>query len=256
VALPLKLWRPGRFDGVALVAGSAAPDAYYALNGYVAVPPTHNLPGLFWFGLPVALLATALVRWAAPVVGAHLPARPGWLALRDYGVLGRVHHPWHVTVWSALLGAATHVAWDGFTHNPSTRHGWAARLVPGLEQEAWSGMPWWLVAQHASTVAGAAVALAMAIHIGRRRLLRTWHGRPPRFPRTPALFWPVAAAVALLYPVTWPLLRYRHATYVQGVRIIWTVALALLAAAAACRLAAQVRPSRPSRPAAVGREAP
>ena len=240
-ALPLKLWWPRRFDGVALVAGSAAPDAYYALNGYLVVPPTHNLPGLFWFSLPVALLTTALVRWAAPVVAAHLPGRPRWLALPDYGVLGRVRHPWYVTAWSALLGAATHVVWDGFTHDPGSRHGWAARLVPGLKQEAWAGIPWWLVAQHASTVVGAAVVVAVAVHIGRRRLLVDWHGEPPRVTRTPVVFWSVAAVVAALYPLTWPLLRYPYATYVQGVRMICTVAFALAAAAAAARLAARTR---------------
>jgi hypothetical protein len=112
--LPFKLAWPRRFDGVALVVGTAAPDMYYALNGYVVVPPTHNLAGLFWFALPVTLLATALIRRAAPVVAAHLPAWPGWLALPDYGVLGRVRHRWYVTVYSALLGAATHVAWDGW----------------------------------------------------------------------------------------------------------------------------------------------
>lgn len=245
-ALPLKLWRPRRFDGVALVAGSAAPDAYYALNGYLAVPPTHNPPGLFWFSLPVALLGTVLVRWAAPVVAAHLPARPAWLALPDYGVLGRVRHRWYVTAWSALLGAGTHVVWDGFTHNPDARHGWAAARVPGLAREAWAGTPWWLFLQHASTVVGAVVAVAVAVHIGRGRLLRAWHGGPPPATRAPRLFWPVAAAVAALYPVTWPVLRYRDAAYVQGVRMIVTVALSLLAAAAAVRLAARMRAPRPA----------
>jgi hypothetical protein len=44
------------------VAGSAAPDAYYALNGFLVVPPTHNLAGLLWFALPVAVAAT----WRVP----------------------------------------------------------------------------------------------------------------------------------------------------------------------------------------------
>jgi hypothetical protein len=239
--LPLKLWRPNRFDGVALVAGSAAPDMYYAFNGFVAVPPTHNLAGLFWFGLPVALVATWLIRWAAPTVAAHLPSRPAFLALPDYGVLGAVRHPWYVTVWSVLLGAASHIVWDGFTHSPEGTNGWGATLVPRLTTEPWPGLPWWFVAQHASTVLGALVTVAIAIHLGRRRLLRTWHGRPPPVPRMPRVFWPVAAGVAAIYPLTWPLLPYRWATYVQGVRMIWAVALAMLAGAAAVTLWQRVR---------------
>jgi hypothetical protein len=234
--LPLKLWRPNRFDGVALVAGSAAPDLYYALNGFVAVPPTHNLPGLFWFGLPVALIATWLIRWAAPTVAAQLPSRPTFLALPDYGVLGLVRHPWYVTVTSALLGAASHIMWDGFTDSPDGPNGWGATLVPVLATEVRPGLTWWLVAQHSSTVLGAVVTLALAVYLGRRRLLRAWHGRPPPVPRTHWVFWPVAAGVAGLHPLTWPFLPYRWATYVQGVRMICAVALAMLTGAAAATL--------------------
>lgn len=242
--LPLKLWRPRWFDGVALVAGSAAPDAYYALNGFVVWPATHNLPGLFWFALPVALVATWLVRWAAPVVAAHLPARPDWLALPDYGVLGRVRHRWYVTGYSALLGGLTHIAWDGFTHSPLAGHGWGVRLLPVLTSEVAPGWPLWLLAQHASTVLGAVGVAGMAALIGRRRLLRAWHGRPPRLPRTPWLFWPPVVAVVLAYVITWPLLPFQYATYVQGVRMIETTMLAMLAGALVVRLAGPRAPNR------------
>lgn len=247
--LPLKLWRPRWFDGVALVTGSAAPDMYYGLNGFVVVPPTHNLAGVFWFGLPVALVAAWLLRWAAPTVAAHLPSRPASLALPDYGVLGRVRHRWYVTVWSALLGAASHVAWDGFTHSPDARYGWGVRLLPALTEQPADGWPWWLIAQHTSTVLGAAVALALAAYLGRHRLLRAWHGPPPAVPRTPWVFWPVAAAVAALYPLTWPHLPYQHATYVQGVRMLWAVAFALLAGAAAATFTRRLAARRTARTA-------
>lgn len=242
--LPLKVRWPRRFDGVALVTGSAAPDLYYGLNGYVVVPPTHNVPGLFWFTLPVALVATALIRRSAPTIAAHLPGRPAWLALRDFGVLGTVRHKWYVTAYSILLGGLTHIAWDGFTHAQGTQHGWAVRLAPALRVEAWPGTPWWLVAQHASTVLGAVAVAALAVHIGRRRLLRAWHGAPPDVARCPGVFWSVAAVVAAAHPLTWPLLRFRYATYVQGVRMIWCVALALLAGAAVAHLVARVRAER------------
>lgn len=243
--LPLKVWRPRWFDGVALVAGSAAPDAYYALNGVIVWPSTHHLPGVFWFALPVAWVATVLIRWAAPVVAAHLPARPSWLALPDYAVLGRVRHPWYVTVWSALLGALSHVAWDGFTHSPLARYGWGVRLLPVLETPLRPGLPAWLFAQHASTVVGALAVAGMAVVIGRRRLLRVWHGEPPVVPRAPWLFWPPVVAVLLGYVVTWPVLPFRYATYVQGVRMLETVMLASLAGTLVVRLAERWAAKRP-----------
>lgn len=157
------------------------------------------------------LLAAWLVRRAVPTVAAHLPARPGWQALPDYGVLGRVRHRWYVSVWSALAGATSHVVWDGFTHSPAAGHGWGVRLLPVLATRAADGWPWWLVAQQVSTVLGALVALVAAVVIGRRRLLPAWHGPAPAVPRTPWVFWPVAAAVAALYPLTWSHLPYQHA---------------------------------------------
>jgi len=61
------------------------------------------------------LVTAPLVRWAAPTVAAHLPAGAP-LALRDYSVLGTVRHHWWVTATSAVLGAASHLGWDAFTH--------------------------------------------------------------------------------------------------------------------------------------------
>jgi len=254
--LPLKVWRPRWFDGVALMTGSAAPDMYYVLTGFIVVPPTHNLVGILWFGLPVALVTAGLVRLAAPTVAAHLPSRPAWLAMPDYGVLGQVRHRWYVAVWSALLGVLSHIVWDGFTHAPAATHGWGVRLLPALAVEPVPGWPLWLLAQHASTVLGAAVALAVAVHIGRHRLLRAWHGRAPAVPRTPWVFWPVAGAIAAAYPLTWPLLPYQDSPHVQGVRMIWCCALALLAGAAATSLSRRGvarRAGRRTAPVASGR---
>ena len=85
---PLKLWRPRRFDGVALVVGSAAPDAAYPLRRHRVAAGDAHLPGLFWFCLPVTLLGAGLVRWAAPTVAPRTcpPTGPRWRC-RDYGVL-------------------------------------------------------------------------------------------------------------------------------------------------------------------------
>jgi hypothetical protein len=227
--LPLKLWRPRRFDGVALVIGSTSPDLLYPLAGLVSWRETHTIDGLFWFCVPVTVLLAWVVRRAAPVAAAHLPVRPRALALRDYGVLGGVRHPVWVTLTSALIGAASHVGWDGFTH-PADGHGWAMAYLPALE-------PWFEVSQHVSSAAGALGALAVAIHIGRRRLLRGWHGPAPRIHRRPRLFWSVAVAASTIYPLTWAILPFRWAAHVQGVRMLWIAGLAILAGVAACRLA-------------------
>ena len=62
--LPLKLWRPGWFDGVALCTGAVAPDVAYLFTGTAPAQNlrTHTLGGLLWWCLPVALVYAWVVR--------------------------------------------------------------------------------------------------------------------------------------------------------------------------------------------------
>ena len=154
--------------------------------------------------LPVAVLLAVLIRRVAPVIAAHLP---GVLGLRDYGVLGTVHHPWSVTALSALLGSASHVLWDLFTH-------------PGVVA-AWDRL------STVSDVVGAALAVAFVLHLGRTRRLRQWHGPPPPVDRRPVRFWSIAAPLVVAV-VT--LLPGSSGYHVLGTRVMAVVLLALLAA--------------------------
>lgn len=183
--LPLKLRFPRRFDGVALVIGSAAPDIGYVLAG-IAEPSAHAWHSLLWFHLPVVVGLTWVVRWAAPAVAAHLPG-----ILRDYAVLGTVRHPVVVTAYSGLLGALTHQVWDAITH-PYMLFLSPSSYLPAMHAIAFAGLPWWRVVHLLSEVVGVVVTVAVIVHIGRRRLLLAWHG-PANAPKTrPLAFWPVA----------------------------------------------------------------
>ncbi|MEU8007289.1 DUF4184 family protein [Catellatospora sp. NPDC049111] len=211
--LPLKLWRPRWFDGVALTVGAASPDLAYALDGsgLPVFPLSHQWPGLFLFCLPVTLAGALLVRRAAPVVAAHLPSRPAVLALRDYGVLGATRPALAVSAVSALLAAASHLLWDRVTEP-----------APVLDL--------------ASTAGGAIAALALAVHVGRRRLLRAWHGAPPARPVRPALFWTVAAMVTAAAAALSSQLPGAFLLHTTGARLLLGLALGLAAAAAATKL--------------------
>ena len=188
----MKLWRPGWFDGVALVVGAALPDLVF-VGGCCGPPQTYGHTG--WgivVGMPVTLVVARLVRWAAPAAAAHLP-QLGWFALRDYGVLGVVQHPWWVSAASALLGAASHVGWDNVTHASMVGTGLG---LPSLGREAFVGVPWWILLHLISTIVGAAGWLALSLYIGRNRLLVRWHGPAPVVAPRPRLFWCTAVTVA------------------------------------------------------------
>jgi len=131
--LPLKRWKPGWFSGLGLVLGTAAPDLAFVLtldeNG---APLSHTAVGVALVSLPLVLvlhtLATTLVfPWLLPRLpgGAplHLHALARSRPATDLGSMLRV-------AVSGVLGAATHVFIDGFTHGDHS--GWALRLLPVL----------------------------------------------------------------------------------------------------------------------------
>jgi hypothetical protein len=131
--LPLKRWRPHWFSGLALVLGSVAPDLAFVLrldpNGS---PLSHSFGGLFVVDVPLAVvlhvLATGLVLpWLLPHLpgGAplHLHALARCRPVADGTGLARIAS-------SALVGAATHVFLDGFTHG--NHSGWALVFLPVL----------------------------------------------------------------------------------------------------------------------------
>ena len=210
--LGLKLWRPRRFDGVALTAGAASPDVAYLLDGsgLPVWPYSHEWIGLVGWCLPVSAVLVLVLRAAAPTVAAHLPAA-GVLALRDYGALGRVRHRWWVTVSSIVLGGASHLVLDDLTNLHD-------------------------IVDVAVELTGMLTALLLAIHIGANRLIRRWHGPPPTVATRPMLFWGAAAFVAVPGTASVVVLPAALLVHTTGVRLITMVFLALLAGAAAVGL--------------------
>ncbi|RKR89442.1 uncharacterized protein DUF4184 [Micromonospora pisi] len=229
--VPLKMWRPRWFDGVALVIGAASPDVAFAMDGYGVTIHSHAWHAPLWWALPLTLVASRLVRWSAPVVATHLPSG-GPLALRDYGVLGAVRHRWWVTVISALLGAISHIGWDAFTH-PTVDTGLV--LFPALHQQVIPGLPWWELLSIVSNVLGAVVGVVLLLRLGRDGLLRAWHGPAPVRPRHPAAFWSAVIAVLIVGGVLLPLqpVRYPHDQAIRCMVAIWVALLTGAFAAAA-----------------------
>ncbi|MFI7094548.1 DUF4184 family protein [Streptomyces lydicus] len=158
-----------------LVAGSLAPDmTYYADSvvpgGMEFGAVTHSLRGV----LTVDVLVTVAL------VGGWLLLREPVLALLPAAWRGRVYglargRPWQPRsvsefgalagrfVLSAVLGAATHVVWDAFTH-PGR---WGTRLVPGLGGTA-GGLPVSTYLQYGTSVV-ASVAMVWFLWSALRR---------------------------------------------------------------------------------------
>jgi len=181
--LPLKLWRPARFNGTALVLGSIAPDLEYVLRRGAAGGRAfaHSYTGQILFCLPVTLALVLLVGHLrlADVLVPRLGPRFAWLqgAATDVTTKGGLVR----AAVSALLGSFSHVGFDGLTHGVLPR-----RLPVSHLRVAGVAFPTEALVQIVASVLGAMVALWLLHRLSRLPA-------PPMPPRQSG-----GAAVALL----------------------------------------------------------
>lgn len=150
-----------------LVAGSFAPDmTYYAASVLSGAMRFGDVTHAFWGVFTVDVL----IAWA--LVGLWLLVREPLVALlpragqRRTAALLRCGAPrarvgaslvarWYV---SAVLGAATHVVWDAFTHLDR----WGMRVLPVLGEEIAGSPLYWYLQYGGSAVAAVVIALFVA----------------------------------------------------------------------------------------------
>ena len=130
--LPLIRWG---LPASALVIGSMTPDLPYYLPMPVSAEVTHSWVGVI--GVDVLLGAVAFIVWQALVGPAVVAFSPDGLRRRlvvpvPSGLGYHVGQPRRVALAAValILGAATHVAWDSFTH----RQMWGAEHVAWLAE--------------------------------------------------------------------------------------------------------------------------
>jgi hypothetical protein len=157
-AIPLARWG---LPLSALVVGSMSPDFFFYLR--LMPPPwghfSHSVAGLFLFCLPSSLLVLCcfhmLLKWSIISLLPHALQMRLVLPAAQFTFL-----PWSrfaMVVVAVLIGAATHLIWDSFTHGS----GWAVDMLPILLNPVLEVgptiLPLYKVLQYLSTVAGAAL---------------------------------------------------------------------------------------------------
>jgi Domain of unknown function (DUF4184) len=126
--LPL---RRSRFlQTVPLIIGSMVPDAPYFFPWRIArhVWDTHTIVSSFTIDVPLGmafLVATLLLKEPLTIL---LGARARWICLRSIERFNARPLHWPIAVFSILIGAWTHIAWDSITHQT----GWTAERVAAL----------------------------------------------------------------------------------------------------------------------------
>ncbi len=173
----------------ALVIGSITPDLPFYLP--VDFPwRTHTAQAVVTTDLLLGLLAWAV--WhgllAEPAFAAAPAALRGRMRRSPPGLVPRPASLPRLG-WTALalvLGAATHVLWDEFTHPRR----WGSDLVPALG-ENWGLLPGYRWLQYASSALGGLVLLAWMVRWWRRTPARPGAGRSGA-----RWAWPVLGGVA------------------------------------------------------------
>lgn len=177
----------------ALAAGSMSPDLPYFqpfVDWRLMSPPTHGVTGILTWDL---LFGMAMwTAWRAGAAPLHDlvpdPIRNRW---RPAGWPANPH-AWLLVIVAVLVGAATHVLWDEFTH--AGRFG--ATQIPAIGADypmAWGPFPGYRLLQYASGVIG----LAVVAWVGLRQPSREGGPRPrPGLARVVAWLVPLSAATA------------------------------------------------------------
>lgn len=164
IILPLKKYTGTALSFTGLIVGSMTPDFEYFGRMGVKSTYSHTLSGLFWFDLPLGLLLTFIYH---QIVRDQLITNlPAFLnnrlnVYKDFNWLAYFKRYWLIVIISVLLGTASHLFWDDFTHPTGyfvERSHWLRRGI------FWKGMqlPYYAMLQHISTIVG---GIIMAIFI-------------------------------------------------------------------------------------------
>lgn len=178
-----------RLDLPALITGAMIPDIMYFLYLRPVLNMGHTVPGIFIQGVPASLLLLwiffAVMR---DPLAALFPRTLGPLLPSTYAFLPAKR--FFTIVFSIILGAATHVFWDSFTHDGRAM----VELFPILKSQA-GPVPIYKYLQYGSGIFGTiAMIIWAAITVSRKP--RNTHEKLPKQTRTRAIL--IISGVAAL----------------------------------------------------------
>jgi hypothetical protein len=172
--LPLLKLNPRYVSGTGLVAGAMSPDFEYFLKMSVESRFSHTVAGMFYFDLPVTFLLSVLFHSVVKFnligsMSAMLQSRFQQVLRFDFLSYVKKHPV--AFACSALIGCASHIFWDSFTHAEGffvTRLAFYEESYIPFDGVAY---PLWYALQHISSFAGIS-AILIYIFLQKREPVR------------------------------------------------------------------------------------
>jgi hypothetical protein len=167
-AIILPLLNRKYFSATGLIVGSVSPDFEYFFKASVSGVHGHTLLGILYFDLPVVFfLSFAFHLLIKESLIANLPqflqARLQPLLQLDFKRFISQHYL--VFAGSAILGAVSHIFWDGFTHSGK----FFVEYLPIYKGTyvPFQGVkyPLWYALQHISTAVGGAIIVLYILYL-------------------------------------------------------------------------------------------
>lgn len=165
IVLPLTYLPKRWFSLTGLVIGSMTPDFEYFIRMKVESEYSHTLNGLLWFDMPLGLLLCFIFQnIVRNNLFVNLPTflKSRFLTFKQFNWNRHFKENWLVVIISILVGAASHLFWDGFTHS----NGYFVQTIPALTNTVdllGRQIPILKILQHSSTLIGGLI-IAYAIY--------------------------------------------------------------------------------------------
>lgn len=159
--LPLKYLPRKWFSLTGLIIGSLTPDFEYFIRMKVQSNYSHTFRGIFWFDLPLALglsflFHTIIKKDLFENLPKNIQSRIIGSIKFNWNLYFKKH--WIVVLISILIGIASHLLWDSFTHD----HAYFVNKIEILKSSViifGKAIPILKIAQHLSTLIGGLVIL-------------------------------------------------------------------------------------------------
>lgn len=165
IVLPLTYLPKRWFSLTGLIIGSMTPDFEYFLRMKVESEYSHTLAGLLWFDLPLGLLLCFIFQnIVRNSLFDNLPTflKSRFLTFKRFNWNRHFKENWWIVIISILVGAASHLFWDSFTHS----NGYFVQTIPALTNTVdllGKQVPILKILQHSSTLIGG-LLIAYAVY--------------------------------------------------------------------------------------------